>query len=82
MGKAVKGMINGEMFIAAVGLGAVVMAAGRRFDSEALLAVLIVTIIVAMVTVKAVQLVDRRLTSWLPATQRAGKTGGGGGGGG
>jgi NitT/TauT family transport system permease protein len=82
MGKAVKGMINGEMFIAAVGLGAVVMAAGRRFDSEALLAVLIVTIIVAMVTVKLVQLVDQRLTGWLPATQRAGKVRGGGGGGG
>jgi ABC-type nitrate/sulfonate/bicarbonate transport system permease component len=70
MGKAVKGMINGEMFIAAVGLGAVVISAGRRFDSAAILAVLIVTIIVATVSVKAVQLVDARLTSWLPATQR------------
>jgi NitT/TauT family transport system permease protein len=81
MGKAVKGMINGEMFIAAVGLGAVVMNAGRRFDSEALLAILIVTIVVAMVTVKLVQLVDQRLTGWLPATQRTGKIAGGGGGG-
>ncbi|MGP1674832.1 MAG: ABC transporter permease [Candidatus Limnocylindrales bacterium] len=70
MGKAVKGMINGEMFIAAVGLGAVVINAGRRFDSPAILAVLIVTIVVAMVSVKLVQMVDAHLTSWLPKTQR------------
>lgn len=70
MGKAVKGMINGEMFIAAVGLGAVMMSAGRRFDSPTIFAVLIVTIAVATVTVKLVQLVDARLTAWLPATQR------------
>jgi len=79
MGKAVKGMINGEMFIAAVGLGAVVMNAGRRFDSAALLAVLIVTIMVAMVTIKLVQIVDERLTGWLPATQRARRVRGGSG---
>jgi len=70
MGKAVKGMVNGEMFIAAVGLGAVIINAGRRFDSAAILAVLFVTIIVATVSVKIVQLVDARLTGWLPATQR------------
>ena len=70
MGKAVKGMVNGEMFIAAVGLGAVIISAGRRFDSAAILAVLLVTIVVATLSVKVVQLVDARLTSWLPTTQR------------
>ena len=35
MGRAVKGMINGEMFIAIVGLGAVVTSAGKRFDADA-----------------------------------------------
>lgn len=74
MGKAVKGMINGEMFIAAVGLGAVIISAGRRFDSAAILAVLLVTIIVATVSVKLVQVVDARLTGWLPATQRRRRT--------
>ena len=78
MGKAVKGMINGEMFIAAVGLGAVVISAGRRFDSASILAVLIVTIVVAMVTVKLVQIVDARLTHWLPKTQRQARGGGNG----
>jgi NitT/TauT family transport system permease protein len=70
MGRAVKGMINGEMFIAIVGLGEVVTSAGDRFDAEGVLAVLLVIITVAMVAVKAVQLVDQRLTGWLPSTAR------------
>jgi NitT/TauT family transport system permease protein len=70
MGRAVKGMINGEMFIAIVGLGEVVTSAGDRFDAEGVLAVLLVIISVAMVAVKAVQLVDQRLTGWLPSTAR------------
>lgn len=69
-GRAVKGMINGEMFIALVGLGKVVMDAGKRFDSESVLAVIIVIIVVAFLVVMAVQAVDRRLTRWLPSTQR------------
>lgn len=70
MGRAVKGMINGEMFIAIVGLGEVVTSAGDRFDAEGVLAVLLVIIAVAMVAVKIVQLVDSRLTGWLPSTAR------------
>jgi NitT/TauT family transport system permease protein len=70
MGRAVKGMINGEMFIAIVGLGQVVTAAGGRFDAEGVLAVLLVIITVAMVAVKLVQIVDRRLTGWLPSNAR------------
>jgi ABC-type nitrate/sulfonate/bicarbonate transport system permease component len=70
MGRAVKGMINGEMFIAAVGLGALVMDAGRRFDAESILAVLLVIIAVAVVTMQLVQLLDRRVTRWLPSTAR------------
>jgi ABC-type nitrate/sulfonate/bicarbonate transport system permease component len=70
MGRAVKGMINGEMFIAAVGLGALVMDAGRRFDAETILAVLLVIIAVAVATMQLVQLIDRRVTRWLPSTAR------------
>jgi ABC-type nitrate/sulfonate/bicarbonate transport system permease component len=70
MGRAVKGMINGEMFIAAVGLGALVMDAGRRFDAETILAVLLVIIAVAVATMKLVQLLDRRVTAWLPSNAR------------
>ncbi len=70
MARAVKGMINGEMFIAVVGLGAVVQNSGKRFDAASVLAVLIVIIVVAMVLVKLVQLLDARATSWLPSTAR------------
>lgn len=69
-GRAVKGMINGEMFIAAVGLGALVTAAGNRFDATTVLAVLVLIILVAFIVVKVVQIIDRHLTSWLPETQR------------
>ena len=70
MGRAVKGMINGEMFIIAIGLGGVVINAGRRFDAAAVLAVLLVIIVVALLMVKLVQLIDAQMTGWLPSTAR------------
>lgn len=69
-GRAVKGMINGEMFIAVVGLGKLMIDEGRTFDAEAVLAILLVIIFVAFGAAKAVQLVDARLTGWLPSTVR------------
>lgn len=63
-------MINGEMFIAAVGLGGIVMNAGRRFDAETVLAVLIVTVVTALLVSLAVQSVDRRVNNWLPSVER------------
>lgn len=69
-GRAVKGMINGEMFIAAVGLGAIIINAGRRFDATTVLAVMLITILAALVVASLVRLVDRRLTNWLPDTAR------------
>lgn len=71
MGRAVLGMINGEMFIAVVGLGRIVTQAGGRFDGAAVLAVLIVIIVVALSAVGLVQLADRKLTAWLPKTARS-----------
>jgi ABC-type nitrate/sulfonate/bicarbonate transport system permease component len=70
MGRAVKGMINGEMFIAAVGLGKIVIESQGAFDAASVLAVLLVIIIVALAATKLVQLVDARLTSWLPSNAR------------
>ncbi len=68
--RAVEGMINGELFIAAVGLGAVISRAGARFDATTVLAVLVLTLIIAFAVVRVIKLVDSRLTGWLPATQR------------
>jgi NitT/TauT family transport system permease protein len=69
-GRAVKGMINGEMFIAVVGLGGVVMTAGRNFDAATVLAVMLMVILVAFGLVWLVERLDRRLTGWLPETAR------------
>ncbi len=70
MGRAVLGMINGEMFIAVVGLGRIVTQAGGRFDGASVLAVLLVIIVVALSAVGLVQWLDRRLTAWLPKNDR------------
>ncbi|MBX3031198.1 MAG: ABC transporter permease [Chloroflexi bacterium] len=70
-GRAVKGMINGEMFVAVVGLGGVVMTAGRNFDAETVLAVMTLIIVLAFMVVWLVERLDRRLTAWLPETNRA-----------
>jgi ABC-type nitrate/sulfonate/bicarbonate transport system permease component len=70
IGRAVTGMINGEMFIAVVGLGQIVTEAGGRFDAASVLAILIVIIAVALAAVGLVQAVDSWLTRWLPKTSR------------
>jgi NitT/TauT family transport system permease protein len=70
IGRAVTGMINGEMFIAVVGLGRIVTEAGGRFDGASVLAVLLVIIAVALGGVALVQVVDRRITRWIPKTSR------------
>lgn len=64
MGRAVKGMINGEMFIALVGLGALIKKYGGQFDATKVLGILLFIIAVAVVTTTLVQMLDRRLTSW------------------
>jgi len=70
IGRAVKGMLNGEMFIAIVGLGALVQSGSRAFDSALVLAVLLVIIVVAFIAVWLVQRLDAWLTRWLPKTAR------------
>lgn len=70
MGRAVTGMINGEMFIAVTGLGRIVTQAGDSFDGAAVLAILLVIIAVALAAVALVQFADRRLTGWVPGTAK------------
>jgi ABC-type nitrate/sulfonate/bicarbonate transport system permease component len=68
--RAVTGMINGEMFIAVVGLGRVVTDADGQFDATSVLAVIVVIVLVALVVISLVQLAERRLTGWLPRSER------------
>lgn len=64
MGRAVKGMINGEMFIAYVGLGAQLKTLGGSFDASGVLAILLIVIAIAATAGWLVQRLDRRLTWW------------------
>jgi len=70
MGRAVKGMINGELLIAVVGLGATSEGFARAFDAEGVFAVLLVVVFVALAATKLVELVDRKVNAWLPNSQR------------
>jgi NitT/TauT family transport system permease protein len=63
-GRAVKGMINGEAFIALVGLGALVETYGTQFAADKVLALLIVIVGVSLIVASLVQAIDRRLTRW------------------
>ncbi len=63
-GRAVKGMINGEAFIALVGLGALVQTYGGQFAADKVLAILIVVVGVAVIVASLVQAIDHKLTSW------------------
>jgi NitT/TauT family transport system permease protein len=73
-GSAVQGMVIAEMFIAVIGLGEIVMRAGRRFDAETVLATVIVLVLIASALMAGIRLIDRRITAWLPSTARARST--------
>ena len=63
-GRAVKGMINGEAFVALVGLGGLIETYGGRFAADKVLALLIVVVGVSVLVASLVQWLDRRLTAW------------------
>jgi ABC-type nitrate/sulfonate/bicarbonate transport system permease component len=65
MGRAVKGMINGEMLIAVFGLGGLLSMYGSRFDAERVFAILLVVVSVALVCSFVVQSIERRATRWM-----------------
>ncbi|MBM2802307.1 MAG: transporter permease [Deltaproteobacteria bacterium] len=64
MGRAVKGMINGEMLIAFVGLGALAQKYGAQFDAAKVFAIAMVVLIIGLATNALVQLLENRLTGW------------------
>lgn len=68
MGRCVKGMINGEMFIAVVGLGRLDDSFEGAFDASGILAIMLVVVATAIVATGLVQLVDRRLNAWVYRT--------------
>ena len=64
VGRAVKGMVKGEMFIALFGLGALLRKYGSRFDSAKVFAIVLMVVCVALICTFAVRTVERRLTRW------------------
>ena len=64
MGRAVKGMINGEMLIAFVGLGALAQRYGAQFDAAKVFAIAMVVLIIGLLCNAVVQILDNRLTRW------------------
>lgn len=64
IGRAVKGMINGEMLIAFVGLGALAQRYGAQFDAAKVFAIAMVVLMIGIVSNALVQMLDNRLTRW------------------
>jgi NitT/TauT family transport system permease protein len=64
MGRAVKGMINGEMLISFVGLGALAQKYGAQFDAAKVFAIAMVVLMIGLVSNWLVQTLDNRLTRW------------------
>ena len=60
MALAVKGMVNGEMLTASVGIGALVRAHGGRFEVASVLALLLVIVTITLSATAALQALERR----------------------
>ncbi len=72
LARAVKGMINGELLIAVVGLGARSQDFARAFDAEGVFAMASLVVGVALVLRTLLSFVDGRVNSWVPDIRRKG----------
>jgi NitT/TauT family transport system permease protein len=64
MGRAVKGMVTAEMLLTLTGIGGMIMQYGSSFATDALFAVILTILTVAMITMKLVRKIDEHLTGW------------------
>ncbi len=64
VGRAVKGMINGEMLITFVGLGALAQRYGSQFDAAKVFAIAMVVLIIGLISNWLIQTLDNRMTRW------------------
>jgi len=64
VGRAVKGMVTGEVILALSGTGAMIMQYGSAFATDALFAIILTILAVALIAMKIVELIDRHLTGW------------------
>jgi NitT/TauT family transport system permease protein len=67
LSRAVKGMINGEQFIALFGLGGLVATFGGQFAADKVFAVILVIVALALVLDVVTRILDARWTRWAAA---------------
>ncbi|ODT68639.1 MAG: hypothetical protein ABS75_19935 [Pelagibacterium sp. SCN 63-23] len=65
VGRAVKGMVNGEMFIALIGIGGQAARFGKQFDFTSVWAISVFIMILAVVINQVVTWIEKRLTAWV-----------------
>lgn len=65
VGRGVKGMINGEMFIALVGIGGLAARFGNQFDFTSVWAISLFIMVLAVTINQSVSYLERRMTSWV-----------------
>jgi NitT/TauT family transport system permease protein len=68
LSRAVKGMINGEQFIAIYGLGGLIETFGGEFAAVKVFAVILVVVALALVLDVLMRLLDARWTRWAAAS--------------
>jgi ABC-type nitrate/sulfonate/bicarbonate transport system permease component len=64
LGRGVKGMVNGEMLIAFVGLGALLRRYGGRFDAAGVFGILVVVIAVALICDFLLRKFEHKVVPW------------------
>lgn len=65
MGRAIRAMVNGEMVIVLVGLGALLRQYGNRFDAASVYGILLVIVGIALTLDFIIRRFDRKLNHWL-----------------
>jgi ABC-type nitrate/sulfonate/bicarbonate transport system permease component len=71
MGRAVKGMFNGELLIAVVGLAQIERNYAGAFDATGILAIALTILIIAVVLTAALEALNRALNSWAVSHSRS-----------
>lgn len=65
VGRCIKGMINGEMFIALIGIGGLVSTLSKQYNFEGVWAISLFIMLLAIIVNQFVGLAEKRLTNWV-----------------
>nr|WP_256448982.1 ABC transporter permease subunit [Leucobacter chinensis] len=65
VGRSVKGMINGEMFIALVGIGGLVSSFSKQYNFSAVWAISLFIMLIAILLNQIIGQIEKRFTSWV-----------------